>query len=188
MRMHPLFTDDQWPRVEMCIREGMEEFTRQRLQPPGGSSAQYPDSAGSHTSSVAQRITDQRSTLPTPMPQDAQYDPTRVRGVFVPSQNPTGFSFRDGMRQQNGRGNETIDSACYTTFDSMNMSSHAGTCFAGDKSVATDDRIDPGSTLWLPGQGLESLDNISGLPSNSGAVAVDYLEEFWDSDALLRID
>ena len=68
------------------------------------------------------------------------------------------------------------------------MSSHAGTRFAGDKSVATDDRIDPGSTLWLPGQGLESLDNISGLPNDSGAVAVDYLEEFWDSDALLRID
>lgn len=183
MDIRPLFSEDQWPRVESRIRESMEEFARRRLQPPGESSAQYPDSPGNHTSSVAQRIMDQRSTLPTPMLQNAPHDPTMVQGgVFAPSKYLAGFISGDEMpplncAQESGRGNETIDSACYATFDPTNVPSHTGTGFPGDKPVAIDDFVDLGATLLPPGQGFESLDNISGLPSDSEEIG-------WDSVGL----
>jgi hypothetical protein len=181
MDIRPLFSEDQWPRLESRIRESMAEFARRRLLPPRERSAQYLDSSGNHTSSVAQRIMDQRSTLPTPMPQNTPHDPTRVQGGgFAPSEHPAGFSFGDEMPllnyvQQSGRGNETIDSACYATFDPTNVSSHTVTGFPGDKPVATDDCVFPEATLLPASQGFEPLDNISGLPSDSEEIGV-YLD------------
>jgi hypothetical protein len=180
MDIRPLFSEDQWPRLESRIRGSVEEFARRSLLPPRERAAQYLDSPGHHTSSVAQRIIDQQSTLPTPMSQNAPHDPTRVQGGFVPSEHLAGFSFGDEMPpltyvQQSSRGNETIDSACYATFDPTNVSSHTATGFPGDKPVATDDCVDPGATLLPASQGFEPLDNISGLPSDSEEIGV-YLD------------
>jgi hypothetical protein len=168
MDIRPLFSEYQWPRVESRIRESIEEFTLRRLQPQEGSSAQYLDSSGNQTSSPAQETRVQRSSLSTRMPQSALHDPTRVQGrVFMPSQHLPGFSLGNEMVheqqpnrvQHSGRGNETIDSAYFTTSNPTNASPHTGTGFPEGEPVAIGDFGNPEETLLSPGQGFLS-DNL----------------------------
>jgi hypothetical protein len=142
------FSENSWPLVESWIQESIEEFTRRRLQPLDGNSAQYPDSPGNRTSSFAQETRAQRSSLSTRMLQNARHDPTRVQErVFAPSQHLPDFSFGNEMLheqqpnrvQQSGRRNETTDSAYFTTFNPTNPSSRTGTGFPEDEPGAIDD-------------------------------------------------
>jgi len=158
MDMRPLFSEYQWPRVESSIRQSIDAFTLRRLQPPAGSSAQYPDPPGNQTSSFAQTTMAQRSNPPTRMLQDELHDPTRVRGrVLAPSQHLANFSFGNEMLheqqpnriQRSGRGNETNDSAYYTTFHPTNMPSQTGTGFAEGGPVVINDCVDPSKVFQL---------------------------------------
>jgi hypothetical protein len=174
MGIRPLFSEYQWPRVESRIRESIEEFTLRRLQPLERSSAQYPDSPGNQASSFAQEIMVRRRNPPTPMPQNALHDPASVQGrVFTPSLPLADYSFANEMFheqqpnrvQHSGRGNETVDSAYYTTFNSTDVSSHTETGFSGDEPVAIDGCVNPEATLLSPSQMFQLSVEIFGSQS-----------------------
>lgn len=189
MDIRPLFSEYQWPRVESRIRESIEEFSLRRLQPQEGSSAQYPDSPGNQTSSPAQETRVQRSSLSTRMPQNALHDPTRVQGrVFTPSQHVPGLGLGHEMLheqqpnrvQHSGRGNETIDSAYFTTSNPTSASSHTGIGFPEGEPVAIGDFGNPEEALLSPGQWLlsdsiffESLTDPSGAQEHPDLIDLD---------------
>lgn len=161
------FSENSWPLVESWIQESIEEFTRRRLQPPEGSSAQYPDSPGNRTSSFAQETRVRPSTFSARMPQNALNDlrsrgielesfssniaqideieahnPTRVQGrvfTFPSFGNEILHEHLPNRVQHCGRGNETTDSAYFTTFNPTNPSSRTGTGFPEDEPGAIDD-------------------------------------------------
>lgn len=160
MDIRPLFSERQWPLVESRIRESIDEFTLRRLQPLQRGLAQYPNSPGNQTGSIAQTISAvQRSTVATRRLQNPQH--------------LANFGFGNEMlrRQQlnrvqhSGHGNETIDSACYMTFDPANVSSGAGTAFEVDEPVTIDECADPETDLWLTGAAFQPPHSLLNLPN-----------------------
>jgi hypothetical protein len=169
MDMRPLCSEQEWPRFESCIRDSIEEFTSRRLQPSEGSSTQSSDSPGNQTSSF---VMVRRRTPRTRLLQNAQHDPARVHArAFASSQRLANFGFENEtlhQRQPNrvqhsDRGNETIDSACYMPFDTMNVSSHTPADFQVDEII--DECADSEPVLWLDA-GFQPSDAMLGLSSD----------------------
>jgi len=145
------FSENSWPLVESWIQESIEEFTRRRLQPLEGNSVQHPDSPGNRTSSFARETRVQPSTL-------------SVQGwAFTPSQHLPDFNLGNEQQsnrvQHSGRGNETIDSAYFTTFNPTNASSHTRMGLLEDEQVAIDDFVNTEATLLSPGQMFQPSDD-----------------------------
>jgi hypothetical protein len=174
------FSENSWPLVESWIQESIEEFTRRRLQPPEGSLAQYPDSPGNRASSFAQETKAQPNPLSARMLQNARHDPKRVQEkAFTSSQHLPDFSFVNEMLheqqpnrvQHNSRGNETTDSAYFTTFNPTNPSSRTGTGFPEDEPGAIDEFVNSEATPLSPGQMFQLFFDLpSEYPANpSGA-------------------